>query len=567
LLVASPNGAPIGPGNRNYLQGVTCASGSDCWAVGSYLVNQLGGDPATLIEHWHDGQWTIVTSPNLPLRSFLQAVTCVSANDCWAVGYSYDVDFVTLIEHWDGTSWAITVSPNAPATDSFLQGIICASASDCWAVGYSYVNTSHGIIDLQMLIEHWDGTLWSITTLSNVGTLSNTQLNGVACVSASDCWAVGTQGSNSVGTLTEHWDGISWTVVSSPGISAENILNGITCTSMSDCWTAGYFVDASGISHTLTEHWDGTSWSVVASPNRTDKSTQTAPEVNYLNGVTCTSASDCWAFGASNYLGQFADGTSSGFKVTLIEHWDGTSWSIVSSGNNADQIPGFPSGDVVEYNDLASLTCASASDCWAVGNFLLDFGNGQDPQTLVEKYTPNLPPVALDNAASTKVHGGAGSFNIDLPITGNPGIECRSGGANGDYTLVFTFANYLSSVDVARVTSGTGTVTSSNIGSRDTHQYFVNLSGVTNAQTITVTLANVFDVPGNASTAISAPMGVLLGDVNASGRVDAADVSLVRQQTLQPVTASNFREDVNASGRIDAADVSIARQQTLTSLP
>jgi hypothetical protein len=39
------------------------------------------------------------------------------------------------------------------------------------------------------------------------------------------------------------------------------------------------------------------------------------------------------------------------------------------------------------------------------------------------------------------------------------------------------------------------------------------------------------------------------------------------QQTLQPVTATNFRNDLNASGRIDAADVSIARQQTLTSLP
>jgi hypothetical protein len=62
-------------------------------------------------------------------------------------------------------------------------------------------------------------------------------------------------------------------------------------------------------------------------------------------------------------------------------------------------------------------------------------------------------------------------------------------------------------------------------------------------------------------------MGVLLGDVNGSARVDAADVSRVRQQTLQTITSSNFRADINASGRIDAADVSIVRQQTLTSLP
>jgi len=62
-------------------------------------------------------------------------------------------------------------------------------------------------------------------------------------------------------------------------------------------------------------------------------------------------------------------------------------------------------------------------------------------------------------------------------------------------------------------------------------------------------------------------MGVLIGDVNASRRVDAADVSFVRQQTLQAIDINNFRADINASGRIDAADVSIARQQTLTSLP
>ena len=66
---------------------------------------------------------------------------------------------------------------------------------------------------------------------------------------------------------------------------------------------------------------------------------------------------------------------------------------------------------------------------------------------------------------------------------------------------------------------------------------------------------------------MSATFGVLLGDVNGTGRVDAADVSSVRQQTLQTVVATNFREDINESGRIDAADVSVARQQTLTSLP
>ncbi len=179
----------------------------------------------------------------------------------------------------------------------------------------------------------------------------------------------------------------------------------------------------------------------------------------------------------------------------------------------------------------------------------------------------------LLGVVSRKVHGDAGSFDIDLPLTGTPGIECRSGGASGDYTLVFTFVNPLTSVGEAHVTShnptsATGTVVNSMIDSTDAHNYIVNLTGVSNAQLITVSLTNVTDSAGNFNAVVpEASMGVLIGDVNASRRVDAADVSLVRQQTLQTITSDNFREDINASGRIDAADVSIARQQTLTSLP
>src|ERR1700719_1481246 len=136
-----------------------------------------------------------------------------------------------------------------------------------------------------------------------------------------------------------------------------------------------------------------------------------------------------------------------------------------------------------------------------------------------------------------------------------------------DYTLIFTFTNPLAKAGGASVTSGAGSITTSYIDSSDAHNYVVNLTGVSNAQVIQFNLTNVTDSAGDFSPTVAGQMGVLLGDVNGSGRVDAADVSLVRQQTLQPLTSSNFREDVNASGRIDAADVSIVRQQTLTSLP
>jgi N-acetylneuraminic acid mutarotase len=170
------------------------------------------------------------------------------------------------------------------------------------------------------------------------------------------------------------------------------------------------------------------------------------------------------------------------------------------------------------------------------------------------------------SAVSRKTHGTAGTFDVDLPLTGAPGIECRSGGTIGDHQVVITFGAPISNVSSATVTTGSsGTGSVAGTPTVNGNQVTVDLTSVSNAQTITINLIGVSD--GTNTGNVSIPMAILLGDVNQSRRVDAADVSLVRQQTLQTVNTSNFREDVNASGRIDAADVSVVRQQTLTSLP
>jgi PKD repeat protein len=185
--------------------------------------------------------------------------------------------------------------------------------------------------------------------------------------------------------------------------------------------------------------------------------------------------------------------------------------------------------------------------------------------------TVNTSIPQLTGVVSQMVHGTAGIFEVQLfpLINGKRGVECRNSGTlgAGNYKLVFGFANSLTSVTGASVTSGTGSVSSSMINSVNPQQYIVNLTGVADQQYITVTLNGVHDSTGATGDIVGPQMGVLLGDVNASGRVDAADVSSVRQQTLQTVTTSNFRDDINASGRIDAADVSVARQNTLHSLP
>jgi hypothetical protein len=171
--------------------------------------------------------------------------------------------------------------------------------------------------------------------------------------------------------------------------------------------------------------------------------------------------------------------------------------------------------------------------------------------------------LATTKAVSRKVHGAAGTFDIDLPLVGSPGIECRSGGGTGgDYQLVVTFYNPVTFTNAA-VTAGTGFVVSTS--GNGTTLVTVNLSGVANAQTINVALFNLND--GVDTTNLVIPMGVLIGDVNANRVVNASDVAQTKAQVGQPVTTSNFRADVNPNGIINASDVIHVKALSGTFLP
>src|ERR1043166_6028462 len=90
----------------------------------------------------------------------------------------------------------------------------------------------------------------------------------------------------------------------------------------------------------------------------------------------------------------------------------------------------------------------------------------------------------------------------------------------------------------------------------------IPLTNVANAQTINVTLNSV-----NTSTNVVIPMSILIGDTNASGTVNAADVAQTKAWLGQTLDATNFRSDINANGSINAADTAIVKQNSGTSLP
>jgi PKD repeat protein len=197
-----------------------------------------------------------------------------------------------------------------------------------------------------------------------------------------------------------------------------------------------------------------------------------------------------------------------------------------------------------------------------------------NPAQVIITVTSAGPPVLASQTpvVSRKTHGTAGTFDINLPLTGTRGIECRSGGANGNYTIVFTFANNLTSVDSATVTTGAGTVSSTVLGPNaglnlNANQFEVNLTGVTNAQFIVVSLVNAKDSTGAIGNIIGPQMAVLIGDTTANGSVNSSDISQTQSQSGQPVTSANFREDVTVNGSINSSDIGLVQSKSGTALP
>ncbi len=187
-----------------------------------------------------------------------------------------------------------------------------------------------------------------------------------------------------------------------------------------------------------------------------------------------------------------------------------------------------------------------------------DFDNDPrgNPPDIGADETNFIGPMAV-SAVSRKMHGSAGDFDVTLP-----GIEPRSGGATGDYQIVVTFATPVT-LGGATVSSGTGSVSS--VMGDGTNTITVNLTGVANAQYLTISLGCVSD--GMLLGNVPVTLGVLVGDVNASGSVTGADVSLVKSQAGLAPDSTNFRADVIANGAINVSDISQVKATTGSSLP
>jgi hypothetical protein len=252
-------------------------------------------------------------------------------------------------------AWTRVSSANAGSQNNDLFGVSCVAANRCVAVGrYLYTSNIY-----RTLAEYWNGISWTRMPSVNPGVYGS-QLNAVSCVSVSHCTAVGFDYDQTgyARTLIETRSGGSWVHVPSPNAGNDaSILIGVSCLSTTSCVAAGLYYHDDKTERTLTEHWNGSHWTRIASPN-------VGIRDNEFIGVSCATTHSCMAVGY--YF------NSSNITRTLVEHWNGSSWTLSSSADVG-----------TNHNYLEAVDCVSSTWCTAVGGY--DTSQNVD-RTLVEAW-------------------------------------------------------------------------------------------------------------------------------------------------------------------------------------
>ncbi len=293
------------------------------------------------------GPFQLMTSPTIS-GATLSAVAAVSPTDIWAVGFQGSGP-TTLAENFNGTSWSEVTTPN-PAGTTFetLNSVSAASSNAVWAVGHSETVNSNDVGVATPLVEFFNGTSWSIQatpTLAGGGVL-----NSVAVISPTDVWAVGGFGSGTGGfdqQLIEHFNGTSWSVVASPDSGDDGTLDSISAANANAIFAVGSVGGEHRSAAAL--QFNGTTWSAVANgPTGTfSVDAISATDVWTVGGAGGTGAA-VWNFNGTAWtevakldgqLTAVSGSLSNDVYVVgegdLVEQWNGTSFNVVSATGTA----------------------------------------------------------------------------------------------------------------------------------------------------------------------------------------------------------------------------------------
>ena len=246
-VVPSPNLS----GGRNDLHSVVAFAANDAWAVGEAVTRT---EPVShyvpLVLHYDGERWSAVSVPDVkkPYGAIFYAVAGAAPDDVWAVGLQDSGDWVGFTEHWDGSTWKVVASPRAS-----YNALATISPKNAWAAGTSVRPTPN------LPTARWNGRSWRIfKDTARAGW--ETYANAISASSRANVWIVGQEAS---GPFVERFNGRRFTRVPIPFAhwkanyrrQVNSYFEGVAAISPTNVWAVGTF----GI-----EHFDGRSWTLVS---------------------------------------------------------------------------------------------------------------------------------------------------------------------------------------------------------------------------------------------------------------------------------------------------------------
>jgi hypothetical protein len=283
--VPTPSGS-----ERAALKDVACSSLSSCEGVGYY--RNGSGAYFSLAEHWDGASWSIraTPEPSGTQNGMLEGVSCTSSSACTAVGYAENGAGAVagFAERWNGTQWTLQSTPApAGAKATYPTAVSCTSSTRCTLVG-SYVNGSSAEVPFAAA---WDGKEWTLQTMPAPAGGKAVEPRGVSCTTSAACTAAGRyENSSGVGLpLAERWNGTEWSLQSAPTPSGStgNSFDGVSCVSASLCTAVGASLNGSGKYTALAERWNGAEWQIQTVPNSESGESWLSGDVSCVSTVSC----------------------------------------------------------------------------------------------------------------------------------------------------------------------------------------------------------------------------------------------------------------------------------------
>lgn len=261
---------------------VSCPAVSSCVVVGTAFDESAWTDPngslgfVTMVWTWNGSKWTLHAVPDPANDSLLHytGVHCLSVASCVLAGFRSpnaavaDTGWnVPVLTRWNGATLtsmkpALATGTKEGQSNAWFGSVSCASAHQCTAVGGAYYGKSEFAF-----MDVWNGTSWKLAKWAGPKGTSRAQLDGVTCVSASACVAVGARGdaTHSVAAALT-WNGVKWAVTAVPGPARGKVsaFSGVSCPNARDCVAIGSTGTFGDPGAPLSGLWNGAAWRLRA---------------------------------------------------------------------------------------------------------------------------------------------------------------------------------------------------------------------------------------------------------------------------------------------------------------